>query len=114
MSNRGEAARRTTKTTNKQATSTGRRVTAGWKWFALATAGLALAGALFAAIAIGQPPKSQILAQKCSRCHQVQKLTVLNLDVPSATSAVDKMTATGRVTLTPQERDEAIGALTGK
>jgi hypothetical protein len=114
MSNKGGTARRTTRTASKQATATGKRVTAGWKWLALATAGLALAGALFAAMAIGQPPKSQILAQKCGRCHQVHKLTGLNLDVTSATAAVDKMAAASRVTLTPQERDQVIGALSGK
>ena len=60
MSNKGGTARRTTRTASKQATAAGKRVTAGWKWLVLATAGLALAGALFAAMAIGQPPKSQI------------------------------------------------------
>jgi hypothetical protein len=114
MSDKGGRVRRTTRAASKQPTATGRRVTGGWKWLVLAAAGLALAGALFAAMAIGQPPKSQILAQKCSRCHQVQKLTGLNLDAASATAAVDKMTAADRVTLTPQERDAAIGALSGK
>ena len=114
MSKKNRTARRTTRTASKQATATGRRVTVGWKGLVLGTAGLAVAVALFAAMAPGQPPKSQILAQKCGTCHQVQKITVLNLDVASATTAVDRMTAAGRVTLTPQERDEVIGALSRK
>lgn len=87
MSNKGRTLRHTTRAAIKQTTATGRRVTAGWKWLMLATAGLALVGALFAAMAIGQSPKSQVLAQKCGRCHQVQKLTGLNLDAVSATAA---------------------------
>jgi len=114
MSNKGGTVRRTARTASKGAAATRRRVTWGWKWLVFAIAGLGLAGALFAAMAIGQPPKSQVLAQKCSRCHQVQKLTGLNLGVASATAVVDKMTSAGRVTLTPPERDEVIGALTGK
>lgn len=65
----------------------------------------------------GQPsttdPASALLAQKCGgSCHQPSRLTAAGLDRQSAAAAVDKMVKAGRTSVTAQERDSIVSALT--
>jgi hypothetical protein len=115
MSKQGGNVRGGRETPVREPATTRGRSGAGRKWLIFGAAVLLVACTLVAAFFISEYVQSPILAQKCGRlCHSVASLTRRNLSASSAAAAVDKMVREGKVTLTQQQRTDAIGALSHK